>query len=96
MTNCLVAQTAASAVCGSPGIASSGPQTRRSTLHQNGTNEPRMSMEINDYDKLSGSADRRFCGLRLSRHHEARTANPAVRPTPEFDERTENVYENKR
>jgi len=56
-----------------------------------------MSMKTKDNDKKSGSADRRFCGLRLfrDRSDEPRTANTAVLATPELNERTENVYENK-
>jgi len=42
-----------------------------------------------------GSADRRFCGLRLFHWGELRTANMAVRATPESREQSENVYENK-
>ena len=46
---------------------------------------------------MSGSADRRFCGLRLFHRHRAkpRTANKAVRATPNLTEQSENVYENK-
>jgi hypothetical protein len=46
---------------------------------------------------MSGSADRRFCGLRLfhDRWGEPRTANTAVRATPTSREQSENVYENK-
>jgi hypothetical protein len=54
-------------------------------------------MKTKDKYKKSGSADRRFCGLRLfhGRWGEPRTANTAVRATPESREQTENVYENK-
>jgi hypothetical protein len=64
---------------------------------QNRGNKARMSMKTKDKYKKSGSADRRFCGLRLfhGRWGEPRTANTAVRATPESREQSENVYENK-
>jgi hypothetical protein len=54
-------------------------------------------MKTKDKYKKSGSADRRFCGLRLfhDRWGEPRTASTAVRPTPKSEEQSENVYENK-
>jgi len=44
-----------------------------------------------------GSADRRFCGLRLfhGRWDGPRTATAAVRATPKSAEQSQNVYENK-
>jgi len=54
-------------------------------------------MNTKDEYKMSGSADRRFCGLRL--FHDPwggpRTANTAVRATLKSGEQSENVYENK-
>ncbi len=54
-------------------------------------------MKTKDKYRMSGSADRRFCGLRLFHRHCAkpRTANKAVRATPNLTEQSENVYENK-
>jgi len=54
-------------------------------------------MKTKDKYKMSGSADRRFCGLRLFHHCWGwpRTANTAVRATPKSGEQSENVYENK-
>jgi hypothetical protein len=56
-----------------------------------------MFMKTKDKYNKSGSADRRFCGLRL--FHDCwdgtRTANTAVRATPKSGEQSENVYENK-
>ena len=45
--------------------------------------------------KKSGSADRPFCGLRLSHDDRPRTARTAVRATPKSGEQSQNVYENK-
>ena len=55
-------------------------------------------MKTKDKYKISGSADRLFCGLRLfhDRWGRPRTANTAVRATPKSGEQSENVYENKR
>jgi len=54
-------------------------------------------MKTKDKYKKSGSADRRFCGLRLFHDHwdGPRTANSAVRATTKSTEQSENVYENK-
>jgi hypothetical protein len=54
-------------------------------------------MKTKDKDKMSGSANRRFCGLRLfhDRCGRPRTANTAVRATLKSGEQSENVYENK-
>jgi hypothetical protein len=56
-----------------------------------------MYMKTKDKYKKSGSADRRFCGLRPFRDRwgEPRTANTAVRATPKSGEQSQNVYENK-
>jgi len=56
-----------------------------------------MYMKTKDEYKKSGSADRRFCGLRLfhDRQGEPRTASTAVRATPKLAEQSENVHENK-
>jgi hypothetical protein len=56
-----------------------------------------MYMKTKENDKKSGSADHRFCGLRLfhGRWGGPRTANTAVRATPKSGEQSENVYENK-
>jgi phage terminase large subunit-like protein len=56
-----------------------------------------MYMKTKGKYKKSGSADRRFCGLRLfhDRWGVPRTANTAVRATPKSGEQSENVYENK-
>jgi hypothetical protein len=56
-----------------------------------------MYMKTKDKYKMSGSADRRFCGLRLFHDGwgEPRTANTAGRATPESREQSQNVYENK-
>jgi hypothetical protein len=64
---------------------------------QNRRNKARMSMKTKDKYKKSGSADRRFCGLRLfhDRWGEPRTANTAIRATLKSGEQSENVYENK-
>jgi hypothetical protein len=61
-------------------------------------NKARMSMKTKDKIKMSGSADRRFCCLRLfhDRRGRPRTANTVVRATPKSAEQSENVYENKR
>jgi len=57
-----------------------------------------MYMKTKDKSKKSGSADRRFCGLRLfhDRRGDPRTASTAVRATPKPAEQSENVHENKR
>jgi hypothetical protein len=88
--------------------ASDGPQAGRWRRHpsvsnpelnriQNRGNKARMYMKTKDKHKKSGSADRRFCGLRLfhDRLDGPRTASTAVRATPESREQSENVYENK-
>ena len=64
---------------------------------QNRGNKARMSVKTKDKYKKSGSADRRFCGLRLfhGRWGGPRTANTAVRATPKSGEQSENVHENK-
>jgi len=56
-----------------------------------------MYMKTNDEYKKSGSADSRFCGLRLFHNllDEPRTAKAAVRAT-KSREQSQNVYENKR
>jgi hypothetical protein len=70
---------------------------RLSWVYENRGNKPRMSMKTKEKCKMSGGADRRFCGLRLfhDRWGEPRTANTAVRATPKSREQSENVYENK-
>jgi len=54
-------------------------------------------MKTKDKYKKSGSADSRFCGLRLFYGccDGLRTANTAVRATAKSTEQSENVYENK-
>jgi hypothetical protein len=54
-------------------------------------------MKTKDKYKMSGSEDRRICGLRLfhDRWSGTRTANTAVRATPKSREQSQNVYENK-
>jgi hypothetical protein len=66
-------------------------------LLQNRGNKARMFMKTKDKYKMSGSADRRVCGLRLFHDHwdGPGTANTAVRATPKSGEQSENVYENK-
>jgi len=56
-----------------------------------------MYMKTKEKVKKSGSADRRFCGLRLFQAGAdgPQTESAASHATPELNERTENVYENK-
>jgi phage terminase large subunit-like protein len=56
-----------------------------------------MYMKTKNKYKMSGSADRRFRGLRLfhDRLAQPRTANTAVRATSKAREQSQNVYENK-
>ena len=50
---------------------------RRSASTQNLTNDPGMFMKTKDKYKMSGSADRRFCGLRLFHDPLGRAAEEA-------------------
>ena len=63
---------------------------------KNRQNEARMYMKTKGNDKKSGSADRRFCGLRFFRGRwgKPQTADRAV-PTTKSPEQSQNVYENK-